>query len=117
MKTLKTPLATALTILTLTGCSDDRPVVLIAARATVVQQSSTRNYRCGRGGYSICTEPLAPSVHFMYDGKPIYHEVKSDFDLRGFRHWGCYWLRVAVSDSERLELKTVISEAPTQACP
>jgi hypothetical protein len=53
----------------------------------------------------------------MHDGKPIYHEVKSDFDLRGFRHWGCYWLRVAVSDTGWFELKTVISDAPEQACP
>jgi hypothetical protein len=73
---------------------------LIAARVTVIQQARSK-----RG-----------AVHFAYDGHVIHHSVKSNFDLRPFRHWGCYWLRVAPANNGAPVLVSVVGEAPGQAC-
>ncbi|TXH11710.1 MAG: hypothetical protein E6R04_01280 [Spirochaetes bacterium] len=115
--TLTAVVTCILTALVMVVIQDQRPF-LVAARVTTVQRSATRTYRCGKGMNYTCTEPVQPAVHFVYDGKPAYYSVSGDLELQPFRHWGCYWLRVAVGlgDTGKYELKTVVSEAPEQAC-
>lgn len=94
-------------------CSEP-DTVLVAARATVVQHTAVREYPCRTNGGTPCEEPVPPQVHFAHDGKVYVWRVASDWELAPFRHWGCYWVRVA---PPRALPVRVVGVAPSEACP
>lgn len=86
----------------------------VAARVTVIQPRAVSQRPCGKYNSGTCEDLVPPQVHFAYDdGEVLHWFVNDNGDLRYFRHWGCYWVRMTPDRT----VSRVIGEAPTQACP
>lgn len=102
-------------IFTQAACNRAQKPFLAAARVTVVQREVSYTVSCGKYNSSTCTNTVSPAVHFLYDGVHYQHQVSTDFELRPFRHWGCYWLRMKPLTSEYM-ISSIVGPAPEQAC-